>query len=55
MLYGINPVEAALHSNKRTPIELIISNSDHVELSSRTAKLIHLAKDKNLPIVFAPK
>lgn len=55
LLYGINPVEAALHSNKRKFIQLLVSDSDRIELSSRTAKLIHLAKSMNLEIAFAPK
>jgi tRNA G18 (ribose-2'-O)-methylase SpoU len=44
LLYGISPVEAALHANRRQFVSLMASDSDRIELSSRTAKLIHLAR-----------
>lgn len=55
LVYGLNPVEAALNANKREFISLMLSDSDRIELSSKAVKLMQLAKNKNLPIVFAPK
>lgn len=55
LLYGINPVQAALHASKRQIVSLMVSDSEHIELSGRLAKLIHLVRSKNLPILFSPK
>jgi len=55
IIYGINPVEAAIHANRRTIVSLMISDSDRIELSSKVAKLIHLVRERNIPVSFAPK
>ncbi|XP_031505748.1 uncharacterized protein LOC116268064 [Nymphaea colorata] len=54
-LYGINPVECALHANRRHFESLYLSDSEHIELSSRTAKMIQLAKATSIPIIFTHK
>jgi tRNA G18 (ribose-2'-O)-methylase SpoU len=54
-LYGINPVECALHANRRSFESLYLSDSEHIELSSRAAKLMHFAKATALPIIFTHK
>lgn len=54
-MYGVNPVEAAFHANKRQLISLMLSDSDRIELSSRTVKIMQIAKEREMPIIFAPK
>lgn len=54
-LYGINPVECALHAKRRQFESLYLSDSDHIELSSRATKLILHAKNNNIPIIFTHK
>lgn len=55
LIYGINPVEAAIHANRREIVSLMVSDSDRIELSSKVAKLIHIVRDRNIPVSFAPK
>lgn len=55
LIYGINPVEAAIHANRRKIVSLMVSDSDRIELSSKVAKLIHIVRERNITVSFAPK
>ena len=55
LVYGVNSVQAALHANNRQMLSLILSDSEHIELSSKVTKLIHLARSREIPVVFTPK
>lgn len=33
----------------------MLSDSDRIELSSRTVKIMQIAKEREMPIIFAPK
>ena len=54
-LYGVNPIEVALHSGKREIQELIVSDSEAIDLGSRLCKIIMKAKEKNIPVKFCAK
>lgn len=55
LVYGVNSVQVALHANKRQMLSLILSDSEHIELSSRVTKLIQIARNREIPVVFTPK
>lgn len=54
-LYGVNPVEAAIHAKKRILTTLFISDSENVELNSKITNLMKHARSIELPIVFTSK
>ena len=55
LVYGVNPVEAALHAGRRKLHKLYLSDSEHIELSSKTANLMKFTKEKEVPVVFTHK
>lgn len=54
-LYGPNSVEAAMLGGRRQLDTLYLSDSQHIELSSRVTQLVRKAKDNGLPVVFTHK
>lgn len=54
-LYGINPIQSALKAGRRKFDTLYISDSEHIELSSKAVKIMNEAKIQNIPTVFTHK
>ncbi len=54
-LYGINPIQSALKAGRRKFDTLYISDSEHIELSSKAVKIMNEAKIKNIPTIFTHK
>ena len=54
-LYGINPIEVALHARKRNFEQLFISDSEAINMGSKLKKIILDAQALSIPISYIDK
>ena len=54
-LYGINPIEVALHTRKRNFEQLFISDSEALNMGAKLKKIILNAQSLSIPVTYVDK